>query len=73
MTRPLLIIKAPYTFNPEQISEMRRSIGDSISNEYLILMVKTKNDDWSFECFHEKDLKHTNFEELKKLVTDSCA
>lgn len=73
MVRPLLIIKAPNNFTAQRMHEMRESIGDTICDEYLVLIVNTDKSEWEFQCFYEKDMNKVKFEELKNIVKESCA
>lgn len=70
MSKPIFIVRIPSDFNINNIEEGLNRINNQLDDYHFIPMRDSSVDRAEFECYNSP---HTEieFEELKKIVTDS--
>ena len=58
----------------EAFSQCRHVLDDhNLSDEYHVLCVKGRGDDFTMQVFYEKDFDQVKYEELKAIIEKACS
>lgn len=67
MAKPIFLARLPKGLPFEHIQHFYKTM-ESRLLDYHILVISGSSQEAQFECFYDKDLKETDFEEFKKHV-----
>lgn len=67
MSKPIFVVRVPDIFDKEYLDNIIDMLIEKFF-DYHVLVIKSKVDDITFECYHVTDLDTKSFEELKEIV-----
>lgn len=69
MVKPIFCVGIS-NIDDEEYKIVNKQLTEYLKDEYYVLVYsfEGKDDDVRFNCFHEKDITETNYEELKEFV-----
>jgi|HubBroStandDraft_2_1064218.scaffolds.fasta_scaffold718461_2 hypothetical protein len=69
MSKPIIFIRIPISpSGPPQIPTIQKTLDDYFDNEYHVLCVPTREDEFEMQVFNDPNLTEVNFEQLKEIV-----
>lgn len=71
--KPIVFIKIPRSPSPinNEFASIQKHVTEYLDNEYHVLCVPTREDEFQMQVFNDPNLTEANFEELKEMVENA--
>lgn len=71
MVKPIFCVGIPNIVDYDELDKIGENLIKTLEKDYYVLVYQVEdkqNNGIRFNCFHEKDITETNYEELKEFV-----
>ena len=65
MSKPIFIIKCPYSFSTEVVEDIRKTLTETLS-DYHTFVIEADVKDIAFECFNDSNIQPIDLEKLRE-------